>query len=58
MSKIQDALKTLSLRQNLTTSQAEDVMNEIMAGQASDIEIAAYLMGLAVKNESIPEIVG
>ncbi|CAH0417963.1 anthranilate phosphoribosyltransferase [Periweissella ghanensis] len=58
MSNIQDALKNLSLRQNLSTEQAAAVMNEIMSGQASDIEIAAYLMGLAVKNESIPEIVG
>ncbi|MCM0599246.1 anthranilate phosphoribosyltransferase [Periweissella fabalis] len=58
MSNIQDALKNLSLRQNLATEQATAVMNEIMSGQASDIEIAAYLMGLAVKNESIPEIVG
>ncbi|CAH1851281.1 anthranilate phosphoribosyltransferase [Convivina intestini] len=58
MSKMQAALKTLSLRQDLSAQMAQDVMNEIMSGQASDIEIAAYLMGLAVKNESIPEITG
>lgn len=58
MSSIQAALKTLSLRQDLTAATAQDVMAEIMAGQASETEIAAYLMGLAVKNESVPEIVG
>ncbi|CAH1851866.1 anthranilate phosphoribosyltransferase [Convivina praedatoris] len=58
MSKMQAALKTLSLRQDLSAQMAQAVMNEIMSGQASDIEIAAYLMGLAVKNESIPEITG
>lgn len=55
---IKDALKTLTLRQNLTAATAETVMNEIMNGQASDIEITAYLVALAVKNESVPEIVG
>ncbi|WEV53818.1 anthranilate phosphoribosyltransferase [Leuconostocaceae bacterium ESL0723] len=58
MSNIQEALKTLTLREDLTADMAEKVMNEIMTGQISDPEISAYLMGLAVKNESIPEITG
>lgn len=58
MSKINQALKTLSLRQDLTEETAQQVMAEIMDGQASATEIAAYLMGLAVKNESVPEIIG
>lgn len=58
MSNMSKALNLLSLRQDLSAEVAEDVMNDIMANQVSDLEIAAYLMGLAVKKESVPEIVG
>ncbi|CAK8053880.1 anthranilate phosphoribosyltransferase [Eupransor demetentiae] len=58
MSNIQTALKTLSLRQDLSQDLAREVMNDIMSGQVKDPAISAYLMGLAVKNESIPEITG
>ena len=58
MSRINQALKQLSLQQDLTEETAQQVMLEIMTGKASATEISAYLMGLAVKNESIPEIIG
>ena len=36
--------------------QAEQVVNEIMEGKASDIQMAAYLTALAMKGETIDEI--
>ncbi|QEA58366.1 anthranilate phosphoribosyltransferase [Leuconostoc koreense] len=58
MSNIQEALKILLVQKNLTDDMAQKVMNDIMDGKVSDPEIAAYLMGLAVKKEAISEIVG
>lgn len=58
MSNVQEALKLLVLHQNLTAEMASDVMNDIMDEKVTESEIAAYLMGLAAKKESIPEIVG
>lgn len=58
MSNISEALKLLSLRRDLSAEMAESVMNDVMDGHVSNYEIAAYLMGLSVKNESIPEIAG
>lgn len=58
MSDIKTALKLLSSRQDLSADMAENVMNDIMAGDISEPQIAAYLMGLTSKSESIAEIVG
>ncbi len=55
---IQLAIKKLSLKENLTSDEASDVMQEIMTGQTNDTQIAAYLMGLKLKTETIDEIVG
>lgn len=49
MSSINQAIKRLALRQDLTEETAQQVMLEIMTGKASATEISAYLMGLAVK---------
>jgi anthranilate/para-aminobenzoate synthase component II len=43
---IRDALVKLADRTNLSTSEAEEVMSEIMDGSATPAQIAAYLMGL------------
>ena len=58
MSDIKAALRLLSVRQDLSAEMAENVMNEIMAGDVSEPQIAAYLMGLTSKNESVSEITG
>ncbi|HXV69248.1 MAG TPA: anthranilate phosphoribosyltransferase [Nitrospira sp.] len=55
---IRDALVKLADRTNLSTNEAEEVMSEIMDGSATPAQIAAYLMGLRQKGESVEEIVG
>jgi anthranilate phosphoribosyltransferase len=55
---IRDALAKLADRTNLSAREAEVVMSEIMDGAASPAQIAAYLMGLRQKGETVEEIVG
>ena len=58
MSALKNILSKLPDRIDLTEIEAEDVMREIMAGNATDAQIAAYLMGLRMKGETIEEISG
>lgn len=55
---IRDALAKLADRTNLSTQEAEEVMSEIMDGAATPAQIAAYLMGLRQKGETVDEIAG
>jgi len=41
---------------DLTRSEAEEMMNEIMSGKATEAQIAAFLMALRMKGETIEEI--
>ena len=43
---------------HLTETEAMEVMTEIMEGEATPAQIAAFLIGLRVKGESVPEITG
>ena len=45
-------------RKDLSYETAEAVMDEIMEGKASDIQMAAYLAAMSVKGETIEEITG
>ena len=42
----------------LTEKEAEEVMREIMEGAATPAQIAAYLMGLRLKGETVEEMAG
>jgi anthranilate phosphoribosyltransferase len=53
---IREAIVKAASRQNLDYETAEAVMNEIMEGKASDIQMAAYLAAMSVKGETIEEI--
>ncbi len=53
---IKEAIIALSKKQDLTYEQAEAVMNEIMSGEATDVQKAAYLTALSLKGETIDEI--
>ena len=53
---IREAITRAAARENLEYAMAEAVMDEIMGGQASDIQMAAYLAAMAVKGETIEEI--
>ena len=55
---IKDAIAKLADRSSLTEQEAESVMLEIMEGAATPAQIAAYLMGLRMKGETVEEIAG
>ena len=55
---IKDAIAKLADRSSLTEQEAESVMLNIMEGMATPVQIAAYLMGLRLKGETIEEIAG
>lgn len=55
---IQRAIEIISRFGHLQTEEAEAVMNQIMAGEATEAQIAAYLMGLRMKGETQEEIIG
>lgn len=53
---IKEAIIKLSKKQDLTYEEAEDVMNEIMGGEATPVQMSAYLTALSLKGETIDEI--
>ncbi len=53
---IKEAILKAAKRENLTFECAEEVMNEIMEGKATEIQMAAYLAAMSVKGETIDEI--
>jgi len=55
---IQDAIQKLVHRDGLTQQEAYDAMSEIMDGRATAVQIAAFLVALRLKGESVEEIVG
>src|SRR5208337_1071420 len=56
---ILDALhKVANHRSSLTREEAREVMSEILRGEATDSQIAALLVALHMKGETVEEIVG
>ncbi|MGA3246513.1 MAG: anthranilate phosphoribosyltransferase [Bacteroidota bacterium] len=55
---IREAIQKLASRENLSRQESFETMNEIMSGNASEAQIASFLMGLRLKGETIPEIAG
>lgn len=53
---IKEAIIKLSKKQDLAYAEAEAVMDEIMSGQATPVQMSAYLTALALKVETIDEI--
>jgi len=56
MTMIREAILALSKKQDLSYETAEAVMDEIMTGAATDVQISAYLTALSLKGETIDEI--
>lgn len=54
--QMRDALGALMRRENLNFDQTHQVMRQIMTGEVSDPQIAAFLMGMAMKGETAEEI--
>jgi anthranilate phosphoribosyltransferase len=53
---IREAIMQAVIRHNLSYETAEAVMDEIIEGKASDIQMAAYIAAMAAKGETIEEI--
>ncbi|MBI3015159.1 MAG: anthranilate phosphoribosyltransferase [Candidatus Tectomicrobia bacterium] len=55
---ILEALQRVVERKNLTQEEAVLVMDEIMSGKATDVQIAAFLAALRMKGETVEELTG
>lgn len=53
---IKEAINILSKREDLSEKLMEQVMDEIMTGEATDVQKSAFLMALSMKGETIDEI--
>lgn len=55
---IAEAIKKLVNKEDIGYEMAKQVMDEIMSGQASDVQKSAYLTSLSIKGETEEEITG
>lgn len=53
---IREAILKLAEKQDLKYEEAYQVMDEIMSGKASDVQMSSYLTALSLKGETIDEI--
>lgn len=50
---IKEAIHKVFKKENLTYKEAEAVMNEIMEGKASAVQMSSYLTALSMKGETV-----
>ena len=55
---IREAIEKLVNRVNLSEDETIDVMNQIMTGEATPLQVASFLTALRVKGETVEEITG
>ncbi len=55
---IKEAIGTLVSGRSLTRDESTSVMEEIMEGEATPSQIAAFITALRLKGETVDEIVG
>src|SRR5512133_3462265 len=55
---IKPFIAKLMRRENMSAAEAEQAMQIIMSGQATDAQIGAYLIALRLKGETVDEITG
>lgn len=55
---IKEAILKLAKKEDIGYETAKEVMNEIMSGEASEVQKSAYLTALSMKGETIEEITG
>jgi len=53
---IKESILKLAKKQDLTYDEAYQTMDEIMGGEASEVQMSAYLTALSMKGETIDEI--
>lgn len=54
--QMREAIGAVMRRENLNFAETHEVMRQIMTGEASDPQIAAFLVGMAMKGETAEEI--
>ncbi|WP_027961879.1 anthranilate phosphoribosyltransferase [Halomonas halodenitrificans] len=54
--QMRDALGALMRREDLSFAETHQIMRQIMTGEASEPQVAAFLMGMAMKGETAEEI--
>jgi anthranilate phosphoribosyltransferase len=52
------AIDAVAAGEHLTADHASAVLAEIMEGRGSDVQIAAFLIALRAKGETVPELIG
>jgi anthranilate phosphoribosyltransferase len=55
---IREVIRKLIERRDLTTEEATQAMNEVMSGEATPAQIAAFIISLRMKGETSEEITG
>src|ERR687888_470691 len=55
---IREAIEKVINRVNLSEAETIDVMNQIMTGEATPLQIASFLTALRMKGETVEEITG
>ena len=55
---IQEGIKTIMTGQDLTREEISSVMNQILRGSVSEVQIGAFLVSLCIKGESVDEVIG
>src|SRR2546427_8240657 len=55
---IRAAIEKLVNRVNLSETETVEVMNQIMTGEATPLQVAAFLTALRMKGETVEEITG
>ncbi len=55
---IRESIEKLVNRVNLSEAETIDVMNQIMTGEATPLQVASFLTALRVKGETVEEITG
>jgi anthranilate phosphoribosyltransferase len=55
---IREAIEKLVNRVNLSEAETIDVMNQIMTGEATPLQIASFLTALRMKGETVEEVTG
>ena len=53
---IQEAIKAVIAKQDLSENQMRAVMSDIMIGKTTDAQIGGFLVGLSIKGETVEEI--
>ena len=55
---IQQLIKRLTEREDMTVEESAQAMNEIMSGEATPAQVAAFIVALRMKGETVEEIAG